>query len=181
MVLFLMKCKLLWFIIGQIFVVNTAIIYNRGLGKSLQALLCLVLTRIEYLILDTLPNAKEIETAGQFFFPPSLIVCPASLTLHWANEISTHFINNQFLLAKVFEGGDLWKFEDCSIVIVSYELLRRYQLKFHSVIWDMIILDEDHLIRTPNANVSKAIFALSGRHRLALTGTPIQNKVIAYC
>jgi SNF2 family DNA or RNA helicase len=144
------------------------------LGKTLQALVCLAWARVEYLVKDSLPNQNDIVKTGKFFFPPCLIICPPSLTLHWLHEIQHHFANNQFLTAGTSSD---WNFHDSSIIIVSYEMLRKQQARFHQVIWDIVILDEAHLIRNPKSTVAQAIFQLSTRHRLALTGTPIQNKV----
>lgn len=148
----------------------------------MQALVCLIWARVEYLVKDSLPNQEEILKSGRFFFPPCLIICPAALTFHWLHEIQRHFSNHQFLAARIFDGdidskSTTWNFHESSIIIVSYETLRKYQSHFHQVIWDIVILDEAHLIRNPKTSTTKAIFHLSTRHRLGLTGTPIQNKV----
>ena len=142
-------------------------------------MLCLVWTRVEYLVKDNLPNHEDIIKNGKFYFPPCLIICPASLAMHWLSEIEQHFAQNTFLKAKIFEGKEEveWNFHVFRIIIVSYEMLRKHKSKFHAVVWDITIVDEAHLIRNPNAAIAKAIFGLSTRHRLALTGTPIQNKV----
>jgi SNF2 family DNA or RNA helicase len=85
------------------------------------------------------------------------------------------------------------------LVVTSYDLLRRIYLLSESVlsslaqdraaeallppstleryVFDTIIADEAHSMRNPFSELSKAVFSLQGRTRLALTGTPVQNKV----
>lgn len=112
----------------------------------------------------------------------ALIVCPASLCLHWKEEFSKHFDCNPFLRPMVLDGQSFsepaQKFlPSFNILIVSYESLKKNIKWFQEVIWECIILDEAHLIRNPKSNVAQAIFSLKSWNRLALTGTPIQNKV----
>eukprot|EP00981_Chlorochromonas_danica_P010577 scaffold3290_cov165-Ochromonas_danica.AAC.20 len=150
-----------------------------GLGKTLQALVCLALLRSE----------REYQFKGETTTQanPALIVCPASLTYQWVSEIGKHFPNSSlFEPILCSTSGTLgWAELLCKgpseyrsrCFIISYDQLRRSISLFRPIVWDMVILDEAHLIKNPNTATSKAIFSLSGRHRIALSGTPIQNQI----
>jgi SNF2 family DNA or RNA helicase len=139
---------------------------DRGLGKTLQALLCLYVLRIENRIRDC-------------SCLPVLIVCPASLVFHWRSEIEKYFPNCKSMQHSHFDlnGTSTIKNQNEKLFVVSYDSLRRSQQAFRAIHWEAIVLDEAHLIRNPRSITAKTIFQLSARHRLALTGTPIQNKV----
>ncbi len=146
----------------------------RGLGKSLQALTAIAVLRVE----------KHLETR------PSLVVCPASLVLHWAQEAEKFFppallaphryakpvtqSNNKHSAAK-HAASPLYSSN--ALVIVSYDSLRANLTHFQGVHWAYVVLDEAHLIRNPATATAKAIFGLRSSHRMALTGTPVQNQV----
>jgi SNF2 family DNA or RNA helicase len=140
----------------------------RGLGKSLQALTALAVLRLE----------KNMRTG------PFLVVCPASVTLHWAEEIGKYF-PPELLRPQPFAAGNSFTGElqgdSAVVVVVSFEALRRDSQRtgggLHTVVWEAVVLDEAHLIKNPAAGCSKAVFALRSKHRIALTGTPVQNQV----
>ncbi len=102
---------------------------------------------------------------------------------HWEAEIKSFFSSCKFIGKVLVCSGGEWKAEyneligELCVVIVSYDVLRRNADIFESTYWEMIVLDEAHLIRNPKTVLSKSIFRLKSELRLALTGTPIQNKV----
>lgn len=67
--------------------------------------------------------------------------------------------------------------EEFGIVITSYEFVRSDVLAFQSVMWNYVILDEGQKIKNPLSQTHQAILALRARHRLILTGTPMQNNL----
>jgi SNF2 family DNA or RNA helicase len=113
---------------------------------------------------------------------PSLVICPAALVYHWTGEIKSYFSDCSLLHEVMICEGNNWKINfnaaTTALLIVSYDTLRRNMEFFQSRVWEMIILDEAHLIRNPKTILSKSVFQLKSEYRLALTGTPIQNKVI---
>jgi SNF2 family DNA or RNA helicase len=144
-------------------------VFHRGLGKSLQALTALAVLRIE----------KNMNTA------PFLVVCPASVVLHWYDETKRFFPTSllcplRFSELSTSPGKDL---QPASVVVVSYEMLRRdislgpQRSVLISRLWEAVVLDEAHLIKNPAAGTSKAVCALKSLHRIALSGTPVQNQV----
>jgi SNF2 family DNA or RNA helicase len=127
-----------------------------------------------------------------YVFRPVLIVCPASLTFHWMEEISKFFsyssescsakglcspilCNSDFLKNKA--DTNLLGSGYFNICIVSYDMIRKESAFFQALEWELIIVDEAHLIRNPSILLTKTIFALKSFYRLALTGTPLQNYV----
>lgn len=112
----------------------------------------------------------------------SLIICPSALVYHWDAEIANYFSDCDLLKDTYVCNGMNWRSEvddlKPSLLVVSYDVLKRNVDFFTSKAWEMIILDEAHLIRNPKTMLSKSIFQLKSQHRLALTGTPIQNKVM---
>eukprot|EP00585_Thalassiosira_rotula_P006925 CAMPEP_0196148030 /NCGR_PEP_ID=MMETSP0910-20130528/26847_1 /TAXON_ID=49265 /ORGANISM="Thalassiosira rotula, Strain GSO102" /LENGTH=587 /DNA_ID=CAMNT_0041410623 /DNA_START=72 /DNA_END=1836 /DNA_ORIENTATION=- len=64
-----------------------------------------------------------------------------------------------------------------SIVVTSYSVLRSDINLLEDILWDWCILDEGHLLKNPKTSTAKASRRLKARHKLILTGTPIQNNV----
>ncbi|MCM2351402.1 MAG: DEAD/DEAH box helicase [Bacteriovoracaceae bacterium] len=104
---------------------------------------------------------------------PSLIVCPKSLVFNWALEAKKFA---PVLRVKVFAGGK-WEKEylECDILLMSYALMQRNIEVLKDVEFDYAILDEAQAIKNPGGLTTKASLLLKARHRLALTGTPVEN------
>ena len=144
-------------------------IFCRGLGKSLQALTALAVLRIE----------KAMDTA------PTLIVCPASVVMHWEDEIARFFPTSLLRAVRhssyaTHNGGIVYASN--VVVVVSYEMMRRdvalgHRSLLKNTLWECVVLDEAHLIKNPTAGATKAACSLQSLHRMALTGTPVQNQV----
>lgn len=117
---------------------------------------------------------------------PALIVCPASVVLHWTDEVKK-FFPASVLLAVAFAPGlstAAITSSGATVVIVSYEMLRRDVTSGHrsvlkGIVWEMVILDEAHLVKNPSAGSTRAVCSLQSLHRMALSGTPVQNQVSA--
>lgn len=118
-----------------------------GLGKTVQALAFL-----------SLKNPQ-----GRY-----LIVVPASLLFNWERECAKflpHFPCHRNGSSMAQEG----------ILLVSYHQLRTQIERFEGITWDALILDEAHLIKNPDAEITKAIKRLKSHFRLSMTGTLIEN------
>ena len=63
------------------------------------------------------------------------------------------------------------------LVVTSYNIVRRDYKLLSQIPWLYVIVDEGHNIKNPDAKRTKAVKAIQGQHKLALTGTPIQNKL----
>ena len=141
---------------------------DMGLGKTLQSLSAVV---------------HSIENEGVIQLKPSLIVCPKSLLYHWKNEMELYFpmllqpiLWSQYILQNNKEKKIQTK---KNVIIASYSQLRslRNQRYIKETVWHYCILDEGHVVRNPNTETSKTVRSITAKHRLVLTGTPIQNHV----
>lgn len=111
---------------------------------------------------------------------PSLIICPASLILNWADELDKFAPGLTYTLimgaakeraAKIASDGDrkLW--------ITSYELLRQDIEQYASLHFTCCVLDEGQHIKNQSTLASKAVKRIDCRQRFVLTGTPIENRL----
>ena len=130
---------------------------DMGLGKTLQTIT--MLTRVY-------PKAKE----------PTLIIMPRSLLFNWQDELKkfapqlTHYTyyGNQRNLAEAMKE---------QLILTTYALVRNDIEQFREQQFHYIILDESQNIKNLTAQTTQAVFLLNGKHRLALSGTPIENNL----
>jgi superfamily II DNA or RNA helicase len=136
---------------------------DMGLGKTVQAL-----AWIEWL--------RERDPKGG----PALVVCPASVVHNWQREAERFTPQLRVLtLTSGEERHTLWKeVPDHDVVVTTYALLRRDLARWRLVPLRAAILDEAQNIKNPAAAVSRAVLELNARYRLALTGTPIENRAL---
>jgi hypothetical protein len=149
---------------------NGALCDSMGLGKTLQAMLAVSLAHMDYV-----DDKEQVK---------SLVICPASIVGHWVNEIERYFPGNSVFHALSFVGNAQQrkvllksKLETCNLIVTSYEILRSDIDALSKVNWTYCILDEGHLLRNPKTLTARASRRLRARHKLILTGTPIQNSV----
>jgi non-specific serine/threonine protein kinase len=139
---------------------------DMGLGKTLQVLALLLLLRRE--------------KAG-----PSLLVLPASLLANWKAEMErfTPSLKATFLHPSfgppgppVPPAGAVRSFGDADVVLTSYGMLHRSP-ELESVDWTLVVLDEAQAIKNPGARQTRAVKRLRARARIAITGTPVENRL----
>lgn len=150
---------------------NGALCDSMGLGKTLQALVAVALTHTDD---DNESKNREL----------SLVVCPSSVVGHWMNEIEKFFPRGQIFRPVAVIGTPSQRKASmkaatisCNLVVTSYSVLRSDIEVMAGVNWLYCILDEGHLLRNPKTATARASRRLRSRHRLILTGTPVQNKV----
>jgi superfamily II DNA or RNA helicase len=139
---------------------------DMGLGKTIQVL---------SLLLATKPGDKTGE--------PSLLVAPASLLANWAAEIERFAPSLRFLVAhpSAMPAAELKalaqdKLRGVDLVITSYGSLLRVPW-IESTPWRLAVLDEAQAIKNPQAKQTRAAKKVRARARIALTGTPIENRL----
>lgn len=125
-----------------------------GLGKTLQ-----VIT-----LLATRPIADL----------PSLIVCPASVVPVWREEIAKFYPHLPVDVLKT--GHDFNSRTDGVVWLASYTQLRKHRELLAGRAFGYAVLDEGQFIKNPDAKVTQTCFAIKARHRIVLTGTPLENR-----
>lgn len=124
----------------------------------------------------TRPNLKQIQK-----LPASIIVMPKSLLYNWANEIHKFCPD---LLLYIYGGNRRVKTKDIgrifrhyNIILTSYGLIRNDLEFLGNYEFHYLILDESHFIKNPSSKAYQAVMDIKAKHRLAITGTPIENSL----
>lgn len=122
------------------------------------------------------PNAEA--TDAQRGHRPTLIVVPRSVIFNWIDE-AQRFAPR--LRVQAYTGGDRHNlrdtFADHDVIVTSYGLLRRDIDELRKFHFDYVVLDEAQAIKNPQSQSAKAARLLQADHRLALTGTPVENHI----
>ncbi|MFN0186352.1 MAG: SNF2-related protein, partial [Aquabacterium sp.] len=109
---------------------------------------------------------------------PVLIVVPTSLVSNWTAEL-TKFAPG--LRVAVLHGLDRHarraELDGVHVVITTYTVLARDVEAMKKLAWHLVVLDEAQVIKSPDAKATKAVCQLDTRHRLCLSGTPIENNL----
>jgi|GEM_PF-768696 len=106
---------------------------------------------------------------------PSIVVAPTSVLPHWDLEMARFAPS---LTRRYHHGGDrdsLDAFGDVDVVLTTYGTLRRDRENFLSRPFKWAILDEAQAIKNPDSRTSRIARSLRAEHRLAVTGTPLEN------
>ena len=145
------------------------------------------------ILADEVGLGKTIEAAlvlGQYWAERKrrlLIICPASLRKQWAQELMEKFnLPSQILdaqsLRKLRHGQSFDALTGKQILIMSYQFAVRLELDLRSVAWNLVVIDEAHKLRNahkPTNRIGQSLKrALSGRQKLLLTATPLQNSLL---
>ncbi len=125
-----------------------------GLGKTLQ-------------VLTLLAARPENGLAN-------IIVCPASVVPVWREEITRFYPHLAVDVLKT--GNDFITRKDPVIWLASYTQLRKHRSLLEQHEFGYAVLDEGQFIKNPDAKITQTCFALRARHRIVLTGTPLENR-----
>lgn len=130
---------------------------DMGLGKTLQAIAMLTLVY---------PKEKE----------PSLVVMPRSLLFNWQNELERFAPQ---LSVYTYYGGqrDMEAAMKCQLVLTTYAIVRNDAELYAKQSFHYVILDESQNIKNVDAQITQAVLLLKAKHRLALSGTPVENNL----
>ena len=121
---------------------------DMGLGKTLQAL-CAIDGR-------------------------TLIVSPTSVLHNWADEIERF---RPGLSYAVYHGPNRSLDRNADVTLTTYALLRLDAERLAGEHWETVVLDESQAIKNPDSQVASAAFRLDAKFKVALTGTPVENRL----
>lgn len=136
---------------------------DMGLGKTIQ-------------LLSYLLAVQEKEPDGA-----ALIICPTSVLGNWQKEIERFAPDLKVYLHygtnRLKEGAFEDAVSESDIVLTSYGLTHLDFSEFERVEWSTIAIDEAQNIKNANTKQSRAVRKLKGKHHIALTGTPMENRL----
>jgi len=137
---------------------------DMGLGKTLQ----------------TLAWLAWLQTQGTRKARPALVICPASVLHNWRREAERFAPNLKVL---VLESGSerhnlRRQIPQHDLIVTNYALLRRDLEALQKFEFRGIVLDEAQFIKNPAAQVTQSVKQLRADQRLALTGTPLENRLL---
>ncbi|HEX7084300.1 MAG TPA: SNF2-related protein [Gaiellaceae bacterium] len=137
---------------------------DMGLGKTVQAIAMLCSEREDGVSLG-----------------PTLVVCPMSVAAQWVSELERFAPSLRVLL---HHGGDrlggaglVEAARAADVVVTSYDIVARDVDDLAAVAWDRLLLDEAQDVKNPWTKRAQALRRLPSRRRLAMTGTPIENRL----
>lgn len=111
---------------------------------------------------------------------PTLVVLPIALIENWVNEIAK-FAPELSEKIYIHKGANRIKDIEClkqkQLIFTSYDTLKIDQLLLGQIGFECIILDEAQNIKSNSSSRSRAIRAMQGKFRLAMTGTPVENSL----
>jgi SNF2 family DNA or RNA helicase len=131
---------------------------DMGLGKTLQTI-CFMAYQLE-----KNPTDKF------------LIVCPSSLIYNWKNELEKFLPSaSAYTYYGVGRNFNDYMQSGANVLITAYSTLRVDVDLFKDILWNTTILDESHNIKSLYAQTTKAVYEITSKHKIALSGTPIMN------
>ncbi|MDR4949969.1 DEAD/DEAH box helicase [Neobacillus cucumis] len=181
----------LWFL--RQFGFGAVLADDMGLGKTVQLISYLLKVKNE----DTVEMVPITETtakrrkkadetsseAPKVKVPTkaALIICPTSVLGNWQKELERfapemkvylHYGSN-----RLKEDAFTERVQDADVVLTSYGISHLDTEEFESIVWSSIAIDEAQNIKNSQTKQSKAVRRLRGRHHIALTGTPMENRL----
>lgn len=134
---------------------------DMGLGKTLQTIAVLL----------------HLKNTNRIAEKKVIIVVPSSLIMNWHNEIERFAPT---LKVKVYHSNGREMEGDFDILLTSYALVQRDIEKINKKSWFLVIIDEAQNIKNPLTKQSKAVKSLNADHKIALSGTPVENRLLDY-
>jgi len=148
----------LWFLYS--YGLNGILADDMGLGKTLQAL-------------TLIQKAKETDGSA-----PNMVICPTSVVFNWEAEIEKFAPKLKCLNLTGSARKEFFKkIDNYDVVITSYALLRRDIDELSKIEFRSVILDESQNIKNYDSITAQSAKQLKASHRLALSGTPIENRL----
>ncbi len=153
-----------WMAFLQQFGLGACLADDMGLGKTIEFISLLLHLKAEGLLTG-----------------PSLLICPMSVVNNWQREIERFAPSLKVLVhhGPARDTGDtlVRQAKKQDIVVTTYALVHRDAASLTKINWECLVLDEAQNIKNPSARQSQAVRKLKSRYRIALTGTPVENRL----
>ncbi|MBK8216153.1 MAG: DEAD/DEAH box helicase [Myxococcales bacterium] len=104
----------------------------------------------------------------------TLVVCPTSVLFNWSAEIGKF---RPGLRVGTYHGPKRALDPRADVTLTSYGTLRSDLAALSEVAWDAVVLDEAQAIKNPDSQTARAAYAVPSAFRLALSGTPVENRL----
>ena len=134
---------------------------DMGLGKTLQTLAWIAWLR-----------------ESQGVTQPVLVVCPKSVQDNWRAEAARFCSALRVTVWSRDDAGETGLKGDADLLVIHYQQLRQHEDSLTAMTWGAVVLDEAQAIKNPTAQTTLIAGKLRATHRLALTGTPIENRLL---
>ncbi len=136
---------------------------DMGLGKTVQ-----LITALQYL-----------KNKGELSKEKALVVVPTAVIINWAREIAKFAPD---LSCNLFYGQktDLSLIENHDVTVTTYGTLRTHEKELAAITFRTVVLDEAQAIKNTASHVFKAATSLKARAMVAMTGTPVENRLLEY-
>ncbi len=142
---------------------------DMGLGKTIQIIACLL-------------KEREEEREEEAELLPTLIIAPTSVIGNWSKEIArfapqlrVHVHQGSTRIKEKQAFGEICQSKD--VLLTSFALARLDDKLLQGIKWHRVVVDEAQNIKNPQAAQTRAILKLNSLHRIALTGTPVENRL----
>lgn len=158
---------------------------DMGLGKTLQTIAVLLYAKARKPVAAAQPASGGAQlslfqpVADDFFQPlQALIVLPASLVFNWQRELA-QFAPSLHVLSHTGANRDkdVRLLARHDVVLTTYQTALRDSELLAKIEWEYIVLDESQQIKNKDSQVFKALSQLRARHKISLSGTPIENSL----
>ena len=155
-----------WMAFLSKFGIGTCLADDMGLGKTIQLIALL----------------QHERTDQSTIVGPTLLVVPTSVVGNWARELDKFAPE---LKVHIHHGPDRPLGDEFAnivsehdVIITTYGLVHRDRETLHKISWHRVTLDEAQYIKNPPTKQAQSIRAIQAWHRVALTGTPVENRLI---
>lgn len=111
---------------------------------------------------------------------PSIVICPASLLFNWADELQKFDSNLSYKCiygTKAQRLKDIENLSDYDLIITTYDYLKSDIDNYDAYQFDTIVIDEAQYIKNHNTQAAISVKKLQGKSKIALSGTPIENRL----
>ena len=132
---------------------------DMGLGKTIQTL--------AHLLIEKRSGRADL---------PSLVIAPTSVVPNWRREAEKFAPDLKVLVLHGPDRAEAFdRMAEADLILTTYALIRLDLERYLAQGFHLLILDEAQMIKNPLAKTSQAVCKLDARHRLALSGTPVEN------